>query len=63
MEDIYEMMMNEEEDYDAAYEDGVKEGSEQKTKEIVKNLLNQNIDINIISVSTGLSIQEINSLM
>ena len=41
---------------------GKKEGSYEKQKEIALNLLNSNIDINIISSSTGLSIDEIKAL-
>ena len=41
---------------------GIKQGLEQKSIEITKNLLEQNIDINIISSSTGLSIEEIEGL-
>ena len=42
--------------------EGIKEGKNKSIKEIALNLLKSNIDINIISSSTGLSIEEINSL-
>lgn len=42
--------------------EGIKEGSKEKSISIVKNLLKENIDISIISKTTGLSIDEINSL-
>ena len=38
------------------------EGSKSKTIEIAKNLLNNNIDIEIISNSTGLSYEELEKL-
>ena len=47
-------------------EEGLKEGREEglkeKSIEIAKNMLKLNIDINIISQSTGLSVEEINKL-
>ena len=43
-------------------EEGKKEGSTTKAMEIAKSMLEENIDINIISKCTGLSISEINSL-
>ena len=47
-------------------EEGLKEGKEEGLKEgkieIAKNMLKLNIDINIISQSTGLSVEEINKL-
>ena len=51
---------------DQAYRDGKDEGREEgsttKTIEIAKSMLTENIDINIISKCTGLSIDEVNSL-
>lgn len=41
---------------------GMEQGSVAKAKEIAKSLLENNIDINVISKSTGLSIEEINGL-
>ena len=41
---------------------GKKEGKKEEKIEIAKNLLNENIDINIISKTTGLSLDEINNL-
>ena len=41
---------------------GFAQGTYQRNIEIAKSLLQSNIDINIISESTGLSIEEINSL-
>ena len=43
-------------------EEGLKEGEKNKSIEIAKNMLKLNIDINIISQSTGLSVEEINKL-
>jgi len=42
--------------------EGIEEGEKLAKIEIAKNLLKQNIDLNIISISTGLSIQEIDKL-
>ena len=53
--------------YGAGKIDGIKEGIEKGEKlakiEIAKNLLKQNIDLNIIASSTGLSIEEIKILI
>ena len=43
-------------------EEGLKEGEKNKSIEIAKNMLKLNIDINIISQSTGLTINEIKEL-
>ena len=45
-----------------AKNEGVSEGEKSKQLEIAKNLLSENIDISIISKSTGLYIDEINIL-
>ena len=47
---------------DQAYRDGEEKGSTTKTMEIARNLLKNKIDISIIAQSTGLSIDEVNSL-
>ncbi len=44
-------------------EKGIKEGEKQKAINIAKNLLKQNIDLNVIVISTGLSIEEIKELI
>lgn len=44
------------------YEAGVKNGKKQGIEKVAKNMLNENIDINIISKTTGLTIEEINKL-
>ncbi len=78
MEDIYNMMMNEKEDYSAAYEDGVttgfnkgisqglrygiSQGEKQNSQKIIKNMLAEHLDINLISKCTNLSIEEIKAL-
>ena len=70
MEDIYKMWMEEEENYDAAYEDGITkgktlgitQGEKNKTIDIAKNMLNKNIDINLISEITNMSIKDINAI-
>ena len=46
----------------SAEKKGLEQGILQEKIEIAKNLLNKNIDINIISESTGLSIEEIENL-
>ena len=47
-------------------EEGLKEGKEEglkeKSIEIAKNMLKDNVDINIISKYSGLSVEEINKL-
>ena len=43
-------------------EQGIEKGAKEKSIEIAKNLLQKNIDIKIISDSTGLSIEEIQNL-
>lgn len=45
------------------YDEGIEQGIEQNKIEIAKNLLNNNVDINIISLSTGLSQEEIKNLL
>ena len=51
---------------DQAYRDGEEKGREEgsttKAIEIARNLLKNKVDISIIAQSTGLSIDEINSL-
>ena len=59
MEDIERLMMNETEHYDMAYEVGKKEGK----FDIAKNLLTENVNINIIMNATGLIKEQINSLL
>ena len=44
------------------YDEGIEKGIEQNKIEIAKNLLNNNVDINVISLSTGLSQEEIKNL-
>lgn len=41
---------------------GIQQGQRSKQTEIAKNLLKENIDINIISLATGLNIDELNKL-
>ena len=43
-------------------EDAEEKGKQNEKLEVAKNLLSENIDINVISKSTGLSIDEINNL-
>jgi len=47
---------------DSAEKDGIKKGENRKALEIAKNLLAQNIDVNIVSISTGLAMEEIEKL-
>jgi predicted transposase/invertase (TIGR01784 family) len=42
---------------------GKEQGERNKAIEVAKNLLSQNIDVNIISAATGLSVQEIKKLL
>lgn len=44
------------------YQDGVVKGREEEKLAIAKNLISQNIDVQVISSSTGLSITEIEKL-
>ena len=70
MEDIVELMRNEKEDYGAAYECGVmdgevrgqKRGKKEGIVKVAKSMVDENIDINIISKVTGLSIKEVSKL-
>lgn len=48
--------------YDEGIEQGIEKGIEQNKIEIAKNLLDNNVDINVISLSTGLSQEEIKNL-
>ena len=48
--------------YDKGKAEGKAEGETNKAVEIARNLLRQNIDLQIISSSTGLSIDEIKQL-
>lgn len=47
---------------DAGYDKGLKDGMKQKSEEIAKNLLSQNIDLEIIIKTTGLTLEEIKQL-
>ncbi len=74
MEDIERLMMNETEHYDTAYKVGKREGRSegislgrieginQNKREIAKNLINKNFDINFIMDVTGLSKEQLSSL-
>ena len=75
MEDIERLMMNETEHYDTAYEAGIEvgkkegislgkiEGKNEGKFDIAKNLLTENVNINIIMNATGLTKEQINSLL
>ena len=43
-------------------EQGIKQGKEEKTIDIAKKLKKENVDINIISKTTGLTEEEIKNL-
>ena len=43
-------------------DEGYEKGKSDEKLEIAKNLLSENIEVNIISKTTGLSIEEINNL-
>ena len=74
MEDIYKMMMNEKPHYETSYKAGVdagfnqgkalgiSEGKNNEKRVIAKNMLEGNVDIDLISKYTNLSIGEINAL-
>ncbi len=74
MEDIYNMMMNEKVDFRAVYNDakaegiaigkneGISQGINQEKNNVVKNMLAEHLDINLISKCTNLSIEEIKNL-
>ena len=47
---------------ESGYTDGMRDGEEKGKKEIAKNLLKQNIAIDIISQATGLTQEEIEKL-
>ena len=49
-------------DTKTAKEEGIEEGLKEKSIEIAKNMLKDNVDINIISKYSGLSVEEINKL-
>ncbi|MCI8777899.1 MAG: hypothetical protein HFI87_01980, partial [Bacilli bacterium] len=51
-----------EEGFNSGFNDGEKSGERNKQLEIAKNLLNQNINIHVICIATGLTIEEIESL-
>ena len=58
-------MLDEIEKYDTiknSKEEGFEEGEARKQKEIAKKMLEEKLDINLISKITGLSKEEINSL-
>ena len=48
--------------YDKGYDKGFESGTKKRTLELAKNLKSKGIDINIISETTGLSVDEINKL-
>ena len=48
--------------YDEGIEQGIEKGIEKNKIEIAKNLLDNKVDINVISLSTGLSQEEIKNL-
>lgn len=50
------------EGYERGIEQGIEQGSLSKSKEIAKSLLEENIDINIVSKTTGLSIEELKEI-
>ena len=47
---------------DAGYDKGLKAGITQNKKDIVKNMLNEKFNKNIIHKITGLSVEEINNI-
>ena len=51
-----------EEGIEQGIEQGLKTGEKNKAIKIAKNMINKNIDINVISEVTGLSIEELENL-
>ena len=45
-----------------AKQEGIKQGTEQEKMEIAKNLLSQNVDMDVIMKATGLTKEEIEKL-
>ncbi len=74
MEDIEKLMMEETEHYDTAYKvgkregeikgkkEGISQGKNDRNIEIAKSMLNEKIDISLVSRITGLTQEQINSL-
>ena len=58
-----ELYVAKEEGIEISIKQGLEQGTEQKSIEIVKNMLAKNIDINVISEVTNLSIEEIKQLI
>ena len=50
------------EGYDSGYDSGFDDGIEQNKIEMVRNMLTKNLDVNLISEITGLSLEEINKI-
>ena len=50
------------EGYDSGYDSGFDDGIEQNKIEMVRNMLTKNLDINLISEITGLSLEEIEEI-
>ena len=48
--------------YDSGYDSGFDDGIEQNKIEMVRNMLTKNLDVNLISEITGLSLEEINKI-
>ncbi len=71
MEDIEKLMMEETEHYDTAYKvgkregrnEGISQGKAVRNIEVATNMLMENIDISIVSKITGLTQEQINSLI
>ena len=57
------MNSNRNEGYKEGFEVGITQGISQRNIEIAKNLLNQGVELNVISKATSLTIQELNDLI
>ena len=61
-----DLMMCQNTDKEIAFNDGLEQGKQEgiddAKREIVKNLLNENMDLNLISKVTGLTCEEIENL-
>ena len=57
-----DLMMCQNTDKEIAFNDGLEQGKQENKIEIARNLLNENMDLNLISKVTGLTIDEIKNL-
>ena len=58
----YDYEESHKQDLEASYDTGLEQGSKQKELEIARAMLNEKLDIQLISKTTGLSTEEIEEL-